>query len=149
MLSRKEAGAGYVHLPCGPNGEVKGGWDSETIAELTAEYRRQSNIRGYTISRWYKRSGLPNHRLDCAVYALAALALSRLKIDDCELQRVEARNVGRKEREENAGLPKWGAQKMLMGSDASIGGVTGFGTEPPESPRRTGFGAVPGSGVSF
>ena len=96
-LARKEAGAGYVRLPCGPNGEVKGGWDAETIAELTAEYRRQSNIRGYTISRWYKCSGRPNHRLDCMVYALAALSLSRLKIDDCEVQRVEARNVGENE----------------------------------------------------
>jgi len=76
MLSRKEPGAGYVHLPCGPNGEIKGGWDQETVAELTAEYRRQTNIRGYTVSRWYKRTDRPNHRLDCAVYSLAALALS-------------------------------------------------------------------------
>ena len=98
---RNRGRVSYI-LPCGPNGEDKGGWDQETIAELTAEYRRQTNIRGYTVSRWYKRTGRPNHRLDCAVYALAALALSRLKIDDCELQRVEARNVGRKEPEENA-----------------------------------------------
>jgi phage terminase large subunit GpA-like protein len=149
MLVRKEPGAGYVHLPCGPNGEVKGGWDAEVVAELTAEYRRQSNVRGYTVSRWYKRTGRPNHRLDCTVYALAALTLSRLKIDDCEVQRIEARNVGRNEREENAAAPKWGAQKMLMGSGAGIGGVTGFGAEPPNPPRRTRFGAVRGSGVSF
>jgi phage terminase large subunit GpA-like protein len=149
MLSRKEPGPGYVHLPCGPNGEVKGGWDQEAVAELTAEYRRQTNLRGYTISRWYKRTGRPNHRLDCAVYALAALALSRLKIGDCEVQRVEARNVGRNEREENARPPKWGAQKMVLGSDAGIGGVAEFGMEAPDRPRRTGFGAVPGSGVSF
>jgi hypothetical protein len=38
--------------PCGANGEVKGGWDADTVAELTAEYRRQTNVRGYTISRW-------------------------------------------------------------------------------------------------
>jgi phage terminase large subunit GpA-like protein len=149
MLSRKESGPGYVHLPCGENGEVKGGWDQEAVAELTAEYRRQTNIRGYTISRWYKRSGRPNHRLDCAVYALAALTLSRLKIDECELQRVEARNVGKEECEENARPPKWGAQKMLVGSDGGIGGVAGFGMEASDRPRRTAFGAVPGSGVSF
>jgi phage terminase large subunit GpA-like protein len=153
MLARKEPGPGFVHLPCGPNGEDKGGWDEGTIAELTAEYRRQTNVRGYTVTRWYKRSGQPNHRLDCSVYALAALKLSRLKIDDCEVQRVEARNVDRREREENARTPKWGAQKMLMGSDAGIGigigGVAGFETEPPHRPPRTGFGAVPGSGLSF
>ncbi len=148
MLARKEPGAGYVHLPCGPNSEDVGGWDEGTIAELTAEYRRQTNVRGYTITRWFKRSGRPNHRLDCAVYALAALTLSRLKIDDCEVQRVEARNVGKEEREENARPPKWGAQKMVVGSDLGIGGVAGFGTEP-DRPRRTGFGALPGSGFSF
>jgi phage terminase large subunit GpA-like protein len=149
MLARRDPGPGYVHLPCGTNGEVKGGWDVEAVGELTAEYRRQTNLRGYTVSRWYKRSGRPNHRLDCAVYALAALALSRLKIDDCEVQRVEARNVGRNEREENARPPKWGAQRMLLGSDGGIGGVAGFGMEAPDRPRRTGFGALPGSGVSF
>ena len=57
MLSRKEPGAGFIHLPCGPNGEDKGGWDQETIAELTAEYRRQTNVRGYTVSRWYQAIG--------------------------------------------------------------------------------------------
>jgi phage terminase large subunit GpA-like protein len=150
MLARKEPGAGYVHLPCGPDGEVKGGWDVDAIGELTAEYRRQTNIRGYTISRWYKRTGRQNHRLDCAVYALAALALSRLKIDDCEVQRVEARNVGRNEREENARPPKWGARKMLLGSDGSIGGVAGYGVElPPDHPRPASWGALPGSGVIF
>jgi phage terminase large subunit GpA-like protein len=146
MLSRKEPGPGYVHLPCGPNGEDKGGWDQEAIAELTAEYRRQTNVRGYAISRWYKRSGRPNHRLDCAVYALAALTLSRLKIDDCEVQRVEALNLGKEEREENARTPKWGARKMLVESDPDIGGVAGFGVKlPPDHPRPTGWGAVPGS----
>jgi phage terminase large subunit GpA-like protein len=147
MLSRKEPGAGYVHLPCGTNGEDKGGWDQEAIAELTAEYRRQTNVRGYAVSRWYKRSGQSNHRLDCAVYGLAALALSRLKIDECEVQRVEARNVDKKA--ENAAAPKFGAQKKLMVSDLGIGGVTGFGTEPSDHPRPSGWGAVPGSGVSF
>jgi phage terminase large subunit GpA-like protein len=157
MLSRKEPGPGYVHLPCGENGEDKGGWDQETIAELTAEYRRETNVRGYTISRWYKRGGRPNHRLDCAVYALAALALSRLKIDDCELQRVEARNVGKPEREKDHQRPAWGAQpytvfgKRRVADYVDIGGRRGFGVpSPPDQERPTaGFGAVPGSGLSF
>ena len=41
MLARKEPGPGYVHLPCGVNGEDAGGWDIEAVAELTAEYRRE------------------------------------------------------------------------------------------------------------
>jgi phage terminase large subunit GpA-like protein len=94
MLARSEPGPGYVHLPCGPNGEDAGGWDIETVAELTAEYRRETFQRGYMIQRWFKRHNRANHRLDCLVYALAALSLSRLKIDECALQRIEAKNVG-------------------------------------------------------
>ncbi|HET9376150.1 MAG TPA: terminase gpA endonuclease subunit [Chthoniobacterales bacterium] len=77
------------------------------MAELTAEYRREQNVRGYTVTRWHKRADRPNHRLDCFVYALAALALARLKIDDCELQRTEAKNVG-KEPEKKEQPIKWG-----------------------------------------
>ena len=150
MLARKEPGAGYVHLPCGPNGEVKGGWDAETVAELTAEYRRQTNLRGYTISRWHKRSGRANHRLDCLVYALAALSLSRLKIDDCALQRVEARNVGQSEQTKDHARSPFGARKMFVKNDPEIGGLAGYGVElPPDHPRPAGWGALPESGVSF
>jgi phage terminase large subunit GpA-like protein len=149
MLARREPGPGYVHLPCGANGEVKGGWDLEAVAELTAEYRRQANFRGYTISRWYKRSGRPNHRLDCLVYALAALAISRLKIDDCALQRVEARNVGKPEPDKDHERSPFGARKMLV-RDPIIGGLAGYGVElPPSRPRPAGWGALPGSAISF
>jgi len=150
MLARRDPGPGYVHLPCGPNGEVKGGWDADAIAELTAEYRRQTNVRGYTISRWYKRSGRANHRLDCLVYALAALSLSRLKIDDCALQRVEARNVGKSQQTRDHARSPFGARKMFFKSDPEIGGLAGYGVElPPGHPRPAGWGALSGSGVSF
>jgi phage terminase large subunit GpA-like protein len=152
MLARKEPGPGFVHLPCGPDGEVKGGWDQEAIAELTAEYRRQTNSRGYTISRWYKRADRPNHRLDCAVYSLAALALSHLKIDACPLQRVEARNVGKPVSTPDPEQSPFGARRMIGAgdlalNDLAIGGATGFGVA--QRPGKTGFGALPGSGVSF
>jgi phage terminase large subunit GpA-like protein len=150
MLARRDPGPGYVHLPCGPNGEVKGGWDSETVAELTAEYRRQTNLRGYTVSRWYKRSGRPNHRLDCLVYALAGLAISRLKIDACELQRVEVRNVGKPDERENHERSPFGARSMVQGlgiGEPAIGTVTGFRTG--NRPKKTGFGTLPGSGFKF
>jgi phage terminase large subunit GpA-like protein len=152
MLARKEPGAGYVHLPCGANGEIAGGWDIEAITELTAEYRRQTNVRGYTVSRWYKKSNRPNHRLDCFVYALAALSISRLKIDDCELQRVEARNVGKPEREKDHVQSPFGARRMIGAGDLpisgpSVGAVVGFRTANRRS--SGGFGAVSGSGLSF
>ena len=150
MLARREPGPGYVHLPCGPNGEVKGGWDADAVAELTAEYRRRTNLRGYTVARWHKRSGRPNHRLDCVVYALAALAISRLKIDDCALQRVEARNVGKSEQTKDDTRSPFGARKMFVKSDLDIGGIAGYGVElPPGHPGPVGWGALPGSGASF
>jgi phage terminase large subunit GpA-like protein len=150
MLARRDPGPGFVHLPCGPNGEDKGGWDQETIAELTAEYRRQTNQRGYTISRWHKRSGRANHRLDCLVYALAALSLSRLKIDDCALQRVEARSFGKSEQTKDHARSPFGARKMFVKSDPEIGGLAGYGVElPPDHPRPAGWGVLPRSGVSL
>jgi hypothetical protein len=39
---------------------------------------------------------------------------------------------------------------MLVKSDLDIGGLTGFGVElPPDHPQPAGWGALPGSGVSF
>ncbi len=148
MLARRDPGPGFVHLPCGPQGEDVGGWDQETIAELTAEYRRQSNLRGYTVSRWYKKSGRANHRLDCFVYALAALSISRLKIDDCEIQRIEARNIGKPEKSQERS--PFGARKIIT-HDPIIGAITGFGVQrsPDQKQPAGGFGALPGSGCSF
>jgi phage terminase large subunit GpA-like protein len=148
MLARRDPGPGFVHLPCGPHGEDVGGWDQETIAELTAEYRRQSNLRGYTVSRWYKKSGRANHRLDCFVYALAALSISRLKIDDCEIQRIEARNIGKPEKSQERS--PFGARKIIT-HDPIIGAVTGFGVQrsPDQKQPTSGFGALPGSGFKL
>src|SRR5262249_61143598 len=35
MLARRDPGPGFVHLPCGPNGEDKGGWSQGTLASCT------------------------------------------------------------------------------------------------------------------
>jgi phage terminase large subunit GpA-like protein len=142
MLARKEPGAGFVHLPCGPNGEDKGGWNAEAIAELTAEYRRQTNLRGYTITRWFKRSGRPNHRLDCLVYGLAALRMSRLKLDECELQRVESRNAEKGGQQiKTPSESPFGARPMKVLPDLS--NWPGF----TNTPATSKFGRSPSSGV--
>jgi phage terminase large subunit GpA-like protein len=150
MLKRRDPIC--VHLPCGPNGEDCGGWTAEAAAELESEFRRETNKDGYTVTRWHKRPGRPNHRLDCFVYSLGALAISRLKIDDCSLQRVEARNVGKPEQEKDHKQSPFGARRMiatgdLASNDLAIGGATGFGVA--QRPGKTGFGPLPGSGVSF
>jgi phage terminase large subunit GpA-like protein len=129
MLSRSEPGPGYIHLPSGRNGQDVGGWDLETLAELTAEYRRQMPSKGgYTRRQWFKRPGRPNHRLDCAAYALAALAMSRLKIDTCDLQRIEARELEKQQKEKPAGESY--EQPIRYGA---INPVTG---QVEQSPRR-------------
>jgi phage terminase large subunit GpA-like protein len=148
MLARKNPI--QVHLPRAADGAAAGGWSLEAVSELTSEYRRQTNVRGYTVTSWHKRSGRPNHRLDCLTYSLAALAISRLKIDDCALQRVEARNVGKSEQTKDHARSPFGARKMLVKSDPEIGGLAGYGVElPPDHPRPAGWGALPESGVSF
>jgi phage terminase large subunit GpA-like protein len=114
-----------AHFSCGPNGETVGGWDPEATAEVTAEYLQEYNRYGYTKKRWHKVPGRPNHRLDCWLYALAALHIARLKIDDCDIVRTEARNVGTQK--EKGSLPKrsgYGAQSSTLWSSA-----------PPDAPR--------------
>lgn len=156
---------GEILIDAAALGEIKGGWDQEAIAELTAEYRRETNQRGYTIAQWYKRTGRANHRLDCLVYGLAALAMSRLKIDDCEVQRTEARNVGKESPSPKGPIQRprqvWGAQPLtLYGTRASEsvwygesgGGLSGYNVRllPGDSAASgDGFGALPGSGSGW
>jgi len=140
MLARKEPGPGYVHLPCGVNGEDAGGWDIEAVAELTAEYRREQNVRGYTVTRWYKRMGRANHRLDCFLYGLGALSISRLKIDECALQRVEAKNVG-KEPEKKEQPVKWGVVSRAPLPNDTDGWQQAVTTRPEDKPRSP-WGAI-------
>ena len=105
MLARKEPGPGYVHLPCGVHGEVAGGWDIEAVAELPAEYRREQNVRSYTVTRWYKRMGRANHRLDCFLYALSALAMSRLKLTNAPCNGPRRRMLARNRRKKSSQSP--------------------------------------------
>lgn len=135
MLARTEPGPGYIHLPCGMNGEDVRGWDFESIAELTAEYRRQMPSKGgYTHYQWFKRPGRANHRLDCAVLCLAGLALSRLRIDDCNLQRIEARELAREKSYSESNQPvstiKYGAINSPLDQASSVFGVQKGSTRP-------------------
>jgi hypothetical protein len=52
------------------------------------------------------------HRLDCFLYSLPALAMSRLKIDECAFQRTEAKNVG-KEPEKKEQPVTWGVVSRI------------------------------------
>jgi hypothetical protein len=68
----------------------------------------------------------------------------------CESFRVEARNVGKSEQTKDHVRSPFGARKMFVKSDPEIGGLAGYGVElPPDHRRPAGWGALPGSGVSF
>ena len=128
LLAKKDPIA--VHLPRGENGEDVGGWTCETIAELTAEYRKQTNLRGYVITRWHKRAGRANHRLDAVIYSMAALQMSRLKIDSCELQRTEAKNLGKPVQKAGEAKPSpFGARPIKVLPDLS--NWQGYTWRPP------------------
>jgi phage terminase large subunit GpA-like protein len=83
--------------------------------------------------------------LDCFVYALAALALARLKIDDCELQRTEAKNVG-SQPEKTAEPISWGAQP---GSSLELAswGVSSQVVPERDTRGRRAWGVQPNSGL--
>jgi phage terminase large subunit GpA-like protein len=141
LLAQKEAGAAYVHLPRGPNSEEVRGFDSDTISELSSEYRRKTVRNGYPIYTWYRRSGRPNHRLDCFVYALAAALLSRLKFDAADPQRTPKNELERRQAEaakgEQQSSPlRFGAQKTASDFQPEYGSTNlGFGRPaPPTDP---------------
>ena len=142
MLARRDPGPGYIPPAVRPKRGGRrqlGSGDNRRIDGRVQ--RRQSNQRGYTINGWHKKSGRANHRLDCLVYALAALSISRLKIDDCEIQRTEARHLGKQEKQSNKQSP-FGARKVV-GYQADLTTPTILPLQKPHS----GFGAIPGSGI--
>ena len=90
---------------------------------------------GYTVARWYKRMGRTNHRFDCFLYSLAALSMSRLKIDECALQRVEAKNVA-KEPEKKEQPVKWGViSRAPLPNDTAGWQQAAVTTRPEDKPR--------------
>jgi hypothetical protein len=76
-----------------------------------------------------------NEALDLVCMILCALEMYRGTLDTMEPQIVTT------EKEQSQAAVKWGAQKMLLATTNP--GISGM-TRP-----RTGFGAVPGSGLSF
>jgi phage terminase large subunit GpA-like protein len=122
LLAQKEPGAGYVHIPRGPNGEEVRGFDSDTIAELSSEYRRKTVRNGYPVYTWYRRSGRPNHRFDCFCYALAAALLSRVKFDSADSQRIPKAELERRAQGSQAQGPpiqKYGVLNPPAGQESS------------------------------
>lgn len=72
-LALAEAGPGFVHLP-------QDEWaDEELASQLTSERLVTKYTKGIAVQVW-KQIRAKNEMLDCAVYALAALRLSRVDL---------------------------------------------------------------------
>lgn len=48
-------------------------WDQDQFEQLTAEIRRTKYVKGFKVVEWWKPDHARNERLDCRVYAYAAL----------------------------------------------------------------------------
>ena len=134
-LAIETAGPGYVHF-----GNEAAGFNREFFEQLLSEKKELGKRMGLVVSRWVA-TRQRNEALDLTVMCMCALEMFRGTLDTIEPQVVTTDK-------EQALVPiKWGAQKMVAGSDAGIGGVAGFGVElPPDHPRPHRWGAVPGSG---
>jgi phage terminase large subunit GpA-like protein len=139
-LAIEVPGPGYIHFSADP----AAGFDEEFFFQLLSERKERRKRIGVITTRWVQIR-IRNEALDLACMTLCCLDTYRGRLETMEPLVVSTN--------ENQPVIQWGAQKKtLMGSDAlaglGLGGVAGFGTEP-DRPRRTGFGALPGSGFSF
>jgi phage terminase large subunit GpA-like protein len=140
-LAIEVPGPGYIHFSADP----AAGFDEEFFFQLLSERKERRKRIGVITTRWVQIR-IRNEALDLACMTLCCLDTYRGRLETMEPLVVSTN--------EKQPVIQWGAQKKtLMGSDAGaglgLGGVAGFGMEPPERPGRSGFGVVPGSGVSF
>jgi phage terminase large subunit GpA-like protein len=79
--AKTEPWAGFVHIPSGPGGEPVRGFDPHVIEEFTAESCTVKMVNGFKQYTCHKVAHRSNERLDCLVYALAAMVHSRVNLE--------------------------------------------------------------------
>lgn len=136
-------GPGYVHF----NADPAAGFDEEFFLQLLSERKEKRKRLGTITTRWVQIRER-NEALDLVCMILCACEMYRGTLDTMEPQIVTT-DKDQASASSHTGV-KWGATKMLVKSDPDIGGVAGFGVKmSPDHSRPAGWGAVPGSGVSF
>jgi phage terminase large subunit GpA-like protein len=142
-LAIEVAGPGYIHF----NADPAAGFDEEFFAQLLSERKEKRKRVGVITTRWVQIRER-NEALDLLCMCLCALETYQSRLDTMEPQ-IVATDKEQASASSYAGV-QWGARKMLVKTDPGIGGIAGYGVElPPDHPRPTGWGALPGSGVSF
>jgi phage terminase large subunit GpA-like protein len=140
-------GPGFCHFPQTENGEPMRGYDETFFAGLKAEHRVIRHKLGFRTYVWTKLPSQRNEPFDCRILALAALVMpsSGIKLDTM------SRDVFEKEPAKVGQASSMFGPRRMVGAAAlgDIGPpimkwVTPYGEKP-----KSGFGALPGSGVSF
>jgi phage terminase large subunit GpA-like protein len=98
-LRQAEPGPGYIHFPADPD------IDEEYFAQLTAEKLVVKHRFGRPIQEWVQTRPR-NEALDCLVYALAALRLANLNLDQLAARKAEAGRSATTTPTRHPGLPK-------------------------------------------
>lgn len=83
-LRLEEPGPGYCHFPAH--------YDLEYFKELVAEVKKTTKVNGLFIQVWDLPAGVENHKLDCRVYAFAALRYLHIDLAK-QKKKIDARGV--------------------------------------------------------
>jgi phage terminase large subunit GpA-like protein len=134
-------GPGYIHF----NADPAAGFDEEFFLQLLSERKERRKRVGVITTRWVQTRER-NEALDLMCMILCVLEIFRGQLDAME----PLVATSEKDQASTQASVKWGARKMIM-HDPIISGVTGFGVQrsPDQKQPTSGFGALPGSGVSF
>jgi phage terminase large subunit GpA-like protein len=140
MLAKTESGAGYVHIPSGPGGGPIRGFDQHVIEEFTAESCTVRMVNGFKQYTWHKVAHRSNERLDCLVYALAALVHSRLDLDKLPGPLIEP-PAKEQPPQQLKKRPAWGViHRVALPTETNH--WQDAGTVRPEDKPRSQFGVV-------
>jgi len=110
MLAKTEVGPGFVRVPAGPNGTPIRGFDQHVIEEFTSESCTVRMVNGFKQYTWHKVAHRSNERLDCMVYALAALVHARVDLEKLSGPLIELQTKGQQPASEEVAdkRPAWG-----------------------------------------
>lgn len=131
-------GPGYIHF----NAEPSAGFDEEFFLQLLSERKEKRKRLGTITTRWVQIRER-NEALDLLCMILCALEMYRGALDTMEPLVVTT------DKEQAQSAVKWGAQKMVVAAMPALAAWPDSERSPLHRPRRTGFGALPGSGFSF
>jgi hypothetical protein len=134
-LAIEVPGPGYIHF-----GSAMQGFDEEFFLQVLSERKEKRKRLGLTVTRWVQIRDR-NEALDLLTTVLCIAETYRGVLDSMEPLVVAS------EKDQTAQPAKFGARRMVGAPDDLAINETGFGIAG--QPRRSGFGVLPGSGVSF